>query len=351
MGPTTHHAAVMNKPNKNPLSITEIPSSFQSQSNLSPDQVLIKVAYAGVNQIDYKLQDYDFLNISYPAIPGLDISGVIVSVGKNVTTLQPGNRVIALSIATMTGDFSDAAFQTYAKCRTDTITMIPDGLPFGKAAVLPLGFVTAAAALFDKQGLGLQMDGKQEGALVVWGGSSSLGSSAIQLAANMGLTVYATASPRNFEYCKSLGASEVFDYSAGDVVEQVVKAASAGGKNLKLVGVFDVMSTQATTKKTSEIVSRLGGGNLIMTEPAPEDLPSGVEAKYITAESFPLENKDLFRKLWKEYMPNALADGKLHAKPDPIMVKGGVEKAQEAMNLLKKGVSAKKVALEIDGSL
>ena len=250
-------------------------------------------------------------------------------------------------MAIMTGDSSDAAFQTYAKCRAPMVTSISDSLTLERAAVVPLGFVTACTALFDKQGLALSREGQQEGVIVVWGGSSSVGSFAIQLAANSGLKVYTTASPRNFDYCKALGASEVFDHSKDGVIEDIINAINGE----RVVGVIDVMSSENTTMKTAETTSRLGGGSLVMTNPPPEKLPFGVKAKCVTAESFPLESKELFGKLWKEHLPVALAKGTLQAKPDPVIVKGGVEKAQDAMNLLKKGVSAQKIVLDVGGSL
>jgi len=60
-----------------------------------------------------------------------------------------------------------------------------------------------------------------------------------------------------------------------------------------------------------------------------------------------LVNVEVGDAVWRKYIPEALAVGKFHAKPDPLIVKGGLEKVQDGMDLLRKGVSAKKVVIEI----
>ena len=96
---------------------------------------------------------------------------------------------------------------------------IPDSISFESAAVIPLGLSTAPAGLFQDDFLKLQFPTvppqKQTGnTLLIWGGASSVGSNAIQLAIAAGYQVVTTASPKNFEYVKKLGASAVYDYNA-----------------------------------------------------------------------------------------------------------------------------------------
>jgi NADPH:quinone reductase-like Zn-dependent oxidoreductase len=98
-----------------------------------------------------------------------------------------------------------------------------------EGAVLPLSISTAAAGLYQKHFLALPLPTNKEAkplkrTLLVWGGSSSVGSSTIQLAVASGVEVYATASMRNFGYCRALGAKKVFDYHDEDVEEQIVEA-------------------------------------------------------------------------------------------------------------------------------
>lgn len=101
-------------------------------------------------------------------------------------------------------------------------------MAYEDAAVLPLALSTAACGLFQKDQLGLEYPSataKPTGkTLLVWGGSTSVGSNAIQLAVAAGYDVIATASPRNFDYVKGLGAGQVFDYNSSTVVADIVAA-------------------------------------------------------------------------------------------------------------------------------
>ena len=121
-------------------------------------------------------------------------------------------------------------------------------MTFSDAATLPLGTVTAAVGLFK----GLQIPTPFSGpvtlpadTILIWGGATSVGAYAVQLARLSGFkNILATASSANFDYVKSLGATQVFDYKAADVIEQI-KAAT--GDNLRLV--FDAFGSHDTSVK------------------------------------------------------------------------------------------------------
>lgn len=110
---------------------------------------------------------------------------------------------------------------------TSATCPIPVSIKYEAASVLPLSVSTAAAELYQHDYLALPLSStspKKTGkTLLVWGGSSSVGSTAIQLATASGLKVVTTASVKNFEYCK-LGAKEVFHYSSKDIVAELVAA-------------------------------------------------------------------------------------------------------------------------------
>lgn len=111
----------------------------------------------------------------------------------------------------------------------------PDSISFESAAVIPLGFSTAACGLFQDTFFNLQLPTvppqKQTGnTLLIWGGASSVGSNAIQLAVAAGYEVITTASAKNFEYVKKLGASQVFDYHSSTISADLVDALN--GKTL-----------------------------------------------------------------------------------------------------------------------
>jgi NADPH:quinone reductase-like Zn-dependent oxidoreductase len=179
----------------------------------------------------------------------------------------------------LVGDPAYGGFQLYSIVKDITIALIPDTIPYEQAVVLPLAISTAAAGLYEKGFLELPyptVNPKPIGkTILVWGGSSSVGSTTIQLAIASGLDVISTASKRNFEYVKALGAKHVFDHSSTTVVEDILAVLSGS----EFVGAYDAISSSETLKATVEIVHRLGGG-LIATVLAPpeEGLPSDVRA-------------------------------------------------------------------------
>jgi NADPH:quinone reductase-like Zn-dependent oxidoreductase len=180
----------------------------------------------------------------------------------------------------LVGDPAYGGFQLYTIAKEITVAAIPDSIPYENAVVLPLSISTAAAGLYQKGFLELPyptIDPKSSGkTILVWGGSSSVGSTTIQLAVASGLDVVSTASQRNFAYVKELGAKHVFDHSSATVVEDIIAALEGS----KFVGAFDAISLPETVKASAEVVHRLGGGKIATVLGAPsEGLPSDVTAK------------------------------------------------------------------------
>lgn len=113
--------------------------------------------------------------------------------------------------------------------------------------------------------------------LLVWGGSSSLGSCAIQQALAAGYEVAAVAGKHNFAYCQGLGAQHVFDHKEDNVVEQVVQA--LGGKNF--AGAFCAIFAEGVVGKCARIANELGGNRFVSVIyppglPVPDEIPEGV---------------------------------------------------------------------------
>ena len=167
---------------------------------------------------------------------------------------------------------------------------IPDSLSFDKACVLPLALSTAAAGLYGKGFLALPYPtkgAKSTGStILIWGGSSSVGSAAIQLAAASGLIVAATASKKNHDYVKDLGATHVFDYAQSDVADEIAKVLEGS----PCAGAYDAIAENDTTKSCAEVVHKLGGGTVATVGAPPraglaesdmseEGIPNNVQAK------------------------------------------------------------------------
>ncbi|HMA16042.1 MAG TPA: NAD(P)H-quinone oxidoreductase [Kiloniellaceae bacterium] len=180
-----------------------------------PGEVLIKVAAAGVNRPDC-LQRQG----GYPPpkgasdIPGLEIAGEVVAAGEGVTAPKVGDRVCAL----VTG----GGYAEYCAAPAPQCLPLPKGYGMEQAACLPETFFTVWINVFQRSGL------KAGETFLVHGGTSGIGTTAIQLAKAFGCTVFATAgSAEKVKACKDLGADHAINYKTEDFVE-VVKAATGG---------------------------------------------------------------------------------------------------------------------------
>lgn len=119
--------------------------------------------------------------------------------------------------------------------------------------------------------LGAKPNGKT---VLIWGGSSSVGSTSIQLAKAAGYTVATTASAHNEAYVRSLGATHFFDYGRAGVLDEIVETLRAE----RFAGIFDCISEEGTAKSCADVLSQLGGGVLPLTLWPPEGLPKNVDA-------------------------------------------------------------------------
>lgn len=175
--------------------------------------VLIKVMAAGVNRPDVAQRKghYPAPKGAPPDIPGLEVAGEIVLVGKGVASLKPGDKVCAL----VTG----GGYAEYCVAPEQQCLPIPQGLWHVEAASLPETFFTVWSNVFDR---GRFREGES---LLVHGGTSGIGVTAIQMVKAMGGTVYATAGTlEKCRFCESLGAVRGINYkedSFRDVVLQL----------------------------------------------------------------------------------------------------------------------------------
>jgi putative PIG3 family NAD(P)H quinone oxidoreductase len=184
-------------------------------------EVLVKLAAAGVNRPDVMQRQG-----GYPPppgasdIPGLEIAGGVVALGPGVGDLALGDQVTAL----VTG----GGYAEYCTAPVPQCLPIPDGLSPIEAACLPETFYTVWTNVFDRGGL-------QAGeTFLVHGGSSGIGTTAIQMAKAFGARVFATAgSAEKCRACEKLGAERAIDYREEDFV-QVVKEAT-GDKGVDVI--------------------------------------------------------------------------------------------------------------------
>jgi len=173
------------------------------------DEVLVRVEAAGVNRPDV-LQRLG----KYPPppgasdIPGLEIAGTIAGLGRSVSGLNTGDQVCALVAG---GGYAEYCVAPAVQC-----LRIPEGLTTTAAAAIPETFFTVWTNLFQR---GALRAGER---VLVHGGTSGIGTTAIQLAHAFGATVFATAGSRDkCEACRRLGAAFAINYKEDDFVEAV----------------------------------------------------------------------------------------------------------------------------------
>ena len=309
-----------------------------------PDQVLIKNAAIAINPADWKIQDTGMLVQNFPHIGGEDIAGTIVEVGVNVKHLKPGDRVCAGTNSIRPEGSKMGAFQLYSLVAADTVARIPDSVKFEDACVLPLGLATACTALYLSDYLALPYpsdDPPDRGEYVlVWGGSSSVGSCGIQLARNSGYRLITTASARNFEYCRYIGAEAVFDHSSATVVEDIVNFL----KGKTLAGIMDAISEGGTVEKSVEISQLSQGSKKVMVVGPGTEKGHPADVKVECVLTY-VGGKEVADVVFRQFLPGALQDGRMKTKPDPLVVGKGLEAVQVGLDRLKAGVSAAKVVL------
>ncbi|KAK4937523.1 hypothetical protein LTR10_021894 [Elasticomyces elasticus] len=312
-----------------------------------PGRIVIRNRFTAVNPADWKVQDNGFFIRGYPIVVGEDVAGDVVDVGEGVTNVKRGDRVIAHLDNLATQKVEHGGFALYCSAPAGTVAIVPSNISYADASVLPTAFDTAAVGLYSQasQGfLGLPFpsaDPPPSGkTIVVWGGSSSVGALATQLAVASGVKVIATASEHNFDFCKKCGASEVISYKKASVVDDVVAAVKSVGGTF--AGVYDAVSLEDQSYKHAlPILERLGGGNLATVLPSPKDVASNVKCGNILCIS------PLTHPLWKDYVTKALETGQLKCLPEPVVIGKGLESCQTGLDENKKGVSAKKLVIEL----
>lgn len=270
--PPTNHAAWLNAPNT-PLRVSPAPLP----TPLAPNEVLLRIHATALNPADAYMQVHGLLITSYPTVLGFDCAGTIIQTGSGIptSTLQPGDRVLAASAPSVFDEpgapqrDNPGTFQLYAAVKADMAVKIPSTISFKDASVLPICTGTAAIALFSPSKLALSLPqptrpqpssaaaNDTSPAILIWGGSSSVGSCAIQLAKAAGYAVATTCSAHNLSYCReTLGADYVFEHQSASVVEDI--AAALEGR--EFAGALDCVMPAETVIKSGKIVGKLGEG-------------------------------------------------------------------------------------------
>ncbi|MBV9231909.1 MAG: NADP-dependent oxidoreductase [Chloroflexi bacterium] len=226
-------------------------------------EVLLRVHAAGVNPLDWKIRQglmKDFMPMTFPYIPGIEVAGVIEEVGPGVTAFESGQAVF--------GQSASGAYAEYIALSVETLALKPRSLSFVEAATAPVGAMTAWRALFEHGGL---TSGQR---VLIQGAAGGVGLFAVQLAKWKGAQVIATASTANLDFVRELGADIVVDYTTTPI-ESVVQDV-----DLVLDGVG------GETTSNSLAVTRPGGTLISTASPPPQQQAQarGVRATMIRSQ-------------------------------------------------------------------
>jgi putative PIG3 family NAD(P)H quinone oxidoreductase len=190
-----------------------------------PGDVIIEIAASGVNRADLMQREGHYPPPpGAPSYPGLECSGRVSAVGAGVTAWRPGDEVCAL--------LAGGGYAEQVAVPAGQLLPVPEKLEVAQAAALPESVCTVYSNLFQVAGLA---SGEM---LLVHGGSSGIGTMAIQLGKAFGARVACTAgSPRKLARCRELGADVAIDYHDEDFVEAVRDATDGAGADV----ILDIM--------------------------------------------------------------------------------------------------------------
>ncbi|KAK1634532.1 chaperonin 10-like protein [Colletotrichum phormii] len=233
----------------------------------APHQALVKVSHIAQNPTD--VQSLDGNAFGDGAVLGCDFVGTVEAVGDKCSKLSKGDTVAGLiwggqwifrtSDLRAISDFhlgeikGLGGYSEYILADDNISFHVPKNISPEEAATLPLASMTAWLVLFSQECLAIPREDGSKTSVLVWGGSSSAGLYAIQIAAMQGLNVVTTCSPRHFDLVKSLGAKHVFNYHDDDVIESI-KRTTPGLKY-----VFDTIGNRSSSGLASQAIDENGG--------------------------------------------------------------------------------------------
>jgi len=279
--------------------------------------VLIKVHAAGVNPVDWKIREgylKEMIPYQLPLTLGWDVSGQIEMVGSQVRHLNIGDEVYSCPDITRNG-----AYAEYIAVRASEVASKPKSIDHDHSASIPLAALTAWQSLFDAAHL---TKGQK---VLVHAAAGGVGSFAVQLAKWKGAYVIGTASERNREFLKQIGADEVIDYTAT--------------KFENVVGEIDVVfdTIGGDTQERSWAVLKAGGVLVSITTAPSEDRAKSANAigKYVLVQP---DTKQL------DEIAALVDSGKLKTTVETVLP---INEVLKAHNLSQSGRTRGKIVLNV----
>ena len=288
-----------------------------------PGEVLVRIAGTSVNPVDVKAREgvlpHMFPPERLPLLLGFDASGRVEAVGAGVEDWKIGDAVYGFPGADPDGFYGGGTFAEYVCLRVDEVAAPPQSIPLADAGAIPLAAMTAW------HGLVTQGEMQQGQRVLIQGGSGGVGHFAVQFAHRLGATVYATASGRNTEFLRELGADMAIDYNT----DQLKELAGQMDLVFDLAGGKTEESSWAALKPDGMLVLAAGQPNLALAR------SPGQRARFALAQS---TRADL------ERVARMMDDNQLRLT---ISGRFMLEQVGEAQTLLDRGGSRGKVLVTV----
>ena len=285
---------------------------------------------------------------------GCDYMGTVVQTGPNVKgTWKEGDRIAGVVHGCNKCDLADGSFAEYVLAREGGQMKVPDSLSDAEASTLGVAITTVGFGLYQQLSLPWPGSIPADTWLLIYGGSTATGSIAIQFAKLSGAKVVTTASARNRDFVKSLGADEAFDYNDPDCAKKIREYT-----NDELHFVFDCFGGATGTAVCANSISSRGGQicSIIPGDeyPRKEDVRRGLLMAYKALGEpwdffgrFPATHEDYgFTRMWWRLAARVLGEGKI--KVHPPRVGEGLEGVLAGLDEMRKGtVSATKLVYKL----
>ncbi|KRF09354.1 alcohol dehydrogenase [Arthrobacter sp. Soil782] len=265
----------------------------QPEPKVGPDTVLIEVKAASVNPVDWKVMAGYLdgaITAHFPVIPGWDVSGVVVQPGPAVPEFSAGDEVMGYVRMDTVGQ---GTFAERVAAPVRTLSRKPANLSWAEAATVPLTGLTALQTLD-------ALDVSSGDTVLIHNGAGGVGTFAIQIARGRGARVIATASERNHDFLRELGAEPV---SYGEGVADRVREIAPDGVNavVDFVGgddwqaSLDNLTRQGRVASIADADVKEHGGRYVFVRPVAADLATLADlieagtVKPVLAQTYPLE--------------------------------------------------------------
>jgi len=277
---------------------------------------------------------------NYGGIVGHDFAGVVEEIGPDVPA---GVRTVGERVAGLVkGVFGpNGAFSEYLVADAQLgVVRVPDTWSFEESAQLGVGPYTALQCLHESLELPSPFEARSglQRNILIWGGASSVGQYAIQFAKLNGLRVTTTASPKNFDLVKGLGADKVFDYKDENVVEKI---RAATGNALEIA--IDAISEGKTPEQVTAAIGDKGGKVAIVS---PYESPRP-DVTVIFSMLYPLFEPGSNGQWYVDLLERILATGQV--KTNPVLIQpNGIAGVKDGLQYMQDGkVSGQKITYRI----